>query len=426
MRASRIHAWLDDDRSTGYWVLLLGTPLVLALAASLVTQVAMPDPAFYEYVQEYLRTGHIAEVAIPLEYAWLIGLSIQVLGQHGMEILQTTMYVLTVVSVWKLARRIEVGSRYALLAGLMTAVYPQLPASVVKLWDVDFSVFVMVVLLLCTVLIVQMGPRIPLVSGTGIVFGCGMAERPNMLLLLPLLVYAIFASHARWRWKVIVLIGAGAVSAGTLIAVNTLAHGSFFLPGNGPYNFAQGHNEFTVEALLQNQSSEQSVSLFMKADGLSYQGEDIIANPKFQEFDPQLQRYFIHHGLEYIRNHPINEVKITAVKLYIFLSPYRRLHRGLNLWTIPVSAMATVIPVWLILLLRKSRCGFDSYDRIFIATAVLYVLPFLLTATDPRYQFPLDIVLLPHIARLIEDHPSVSAQAAHASTTQAAENVQPV
>ena len=213
MHASHVHSWLDDDRSIGYWVLLLGTPLVLALVASLVTQVAMPDPAFLEYVQEYLRTGHIAEVAIPLEYAWLIALSIKALGQHGMEILQAAMYVLTVVAVWKLARRIEVRSRYALMAGLMTALYPQLPASVVKLWDVDFSVFVMVVLLLCIVLIVQMGPRIPLVIGTGIVFGCGMAERPNMLLLLPLLVYAIFASHTRWRWRVLALIVGGAVRA---------------------------------------------------------------------------------------------------------------------------------------------------------------------------------------------------------------------
>ncbi len=415
MHASHVHSWLDDDRSIGYWVLLLGTPLVLALAASLVTQAAIPVPAFYEYVREYLRTGHIAEIAFPLEYAWLVGLSIKALGQHGMEILQAAMYVLTVVSVWGLARRIEVGSRYALIAGLLTAVYPQLPASVVKLWDVDFSVFVMVVLVLCIVLIAQMGSRISLVIGTGIVFGCGMAERPNMLLLLPLLVYAIFASHTRWRGKVLALIVGGAVSAGTLIAINTLAHGSFFLPQDGPYNFVQGHNEFTIKAMLRNQTPEQSVSLFMKADGFNYQDADIITNPKLQGYPPQLQSYLLHRGLEYIRNHPIDEVKIAAVKLYIFLSPYRRLHRGLSLWTIPVYTMATVIPVWLILLLQKSRRGFDSYDRIFIATAVLFVLPFLLTASDPRYQFPLDIVLLPHIAKLIEDHPSVSAQEAHAS-----------
>ncbi len=415
MHASYVHSWLDDDRSLGYWALLLGTPLVAALAALLATQAAIPVPAFYEYVQEYLRTGHIAEVAFPIEYTWLVGLSIQALGRHGMEILQTAMYVLTVVSVWKLARRIEVGSRYALMAGLVTAVYPQLPASVVKLWDVDFSVFVMVVLLLCLVLIVQMGSRISLVIGTGIVFGCGMAERPNMLLLLPLLVYAIFASPARWRRKVLALIVGGVVSAGTLISINTLAHGSFFLPQDGPYNFVQGHNEFTIKAMLQNQTPEQSVSLFMKAEGLNYQDVDIIANPKLQGYTPQLQRYFIHHGLEYIRNHPINELKITAVKLYIFLSPYRRLHRGLSLWTIPVVAMALVIPIWLVLLMLKARRGLDLYDKVFIAAAFLYVLPFLLTAVDPRYQFPLDIVLLPHIARLVEDHPSVSGQEAHAA-----------
>ncbi len=411
MPNSHTHSWLDDDRSIAYWSLLLGTPLALAIGVTIMIPTAIPVPGFYEYVIEYVRTGHIAEVAFPLEYTWLVALCTKVFGQRGLEILQSIMYVLTVLSVWGIARRLGCSCRYALVAGLLAAIYPQLPASIAKLWDVDFSVWVMVALMLCIFLILQNSQKILLVIATGLIFGSGMAQRPNMLLLLPLLVYAIFSSRALWPRKILALLVGGAVSAATLIAINTLAHGSFFLPQDGPYNFVQGHNEYTIGAMLRNQTPEQSVALFMKADGIDYGDADIITHPRLSGYTPALQHYFTHRAWQYICNHPLGEVEITAVKLYLFLSPYRRLHRGLSLWTIPVVAMALVIPVWLVLLMLKARRGLDLYDKVFIVAAFLYVLPFLLTAVDVRYQFPLDIALLPHIAKLIQDRNAVNESA---------------
>ena len=42
--------------------------------------------------------------------------------------------------------------------------------------------------------------------------------------------------------------------------------------------------------------------------------------------------------------------------------------------------------------------GLAALDWTFIAAVTLYVLPFLITASDPRYQIPLEICLLAHIA----------------------------
>ena len=146
--------------------------------------------------------------------------------------------------------------------------------------------------------------------------------------------------------------------------------------------------------MLQDLTCEPSVAMILKADG--------ITSGSFNEADPALQRYFKHRAFAYMRSHPLEEVKITAVKVWTLFRPNTRIHRGINGMTVMILCMSLIFPVWLVLLFRyKKRCGLDTVDRVFLAAAALYVLPFLITASDPRYQIPLETCMLSHIAAML-------------------------
>jgi len=382
----------DNDRAPGYWILLVGTPAFLALAFALIVPLTAPQPAYLRYAQEYVNTGHIAETVFPMEYSWLAGLSIKAFGPSGLELLGAALYLLITISVWALARKGGATARNALFAALAAAIYPRLAEGVTKVWDVELAVLLMVLLMFCTVSLLRHGLQPSRVFTLAVVFGLSIAQRSNLLMLFPLPLYFCFMSAGTWRRKMSALVFGGVLSVLVLVAVNTLAHGSFFLSQNGPYNFVQGHNEFSSEVMLRESTSEPSVQLILSADGMAPVDEA-------DEGDPTLQRYFVKRAFAYMRAHPMEEVKLIPVKIWTVFRPDVRLHRGLSPSSALIVCMSLILPAWLLVLLRKyARTGFDSLDWTFIAAFALYVLPFLLTACDPRHQIPIEICLLSHMA----------------------------
>jgi 4-amino-4-deoxy-L-arabinose transferase-like glycosyltransferase len=389
---------LDNERTAGYWVVLIGIPALLALLFALYVPATAPMPVYLQDAQQYVSSGHIVDTTYPLEFAWLTGLSLKAIGPHGPQVLQTALYLLIVLSVWALTRTCGTGPRYALIAALAAALYPQLPVSVTKVWDVELSVLLMVLLMLCTVCLMRDGPRPALILAAGIGLGISFAQRPNMLLLSPLPVYFCLASSDPWRRKVLAVVCGGAVCILVLAGINTLAHGSFFLPQNGAYNLVQGHNEYSIQVMLRDMTCEPTVALIMKADGMD--------TTKLDEADPKLQHYFRQRAFAYMRSHPLEEAKITTIKLWTMFRPNTRSHREIGLLKALIVCMSLILPAWLILLLRRrAQTGLDTLDRTFIAALALYVLPFLLTSSDPRYQIPIEICLLSHIAYMVDSRP---------------------
>lgn len=188
--------FFDNDRSPGYWILLIGIPALLALAAALLVAFSAPMPGYLQDARQYVSTGTITDTTAPLEFAWFTGLSIRAFGSRGPEVLQAVFYLLTVLSVWALARKCGATARHALIAALVATLYPQLPDSVTKVWDVELAVLLMVLMMLLIVCLMRDGLRPSLVIALGIVFGLSVAQRPNMLLLLPLPAWFCFASAA--------------------------------------------------------------------------------------------------------------------------------------------------------------------------------------------------------------------------------------
>lgn len=379
-----------DPTSSAYWGLLLGIPLVIAAAVIFRIAPAAPMPDYLRDAQQYAATGHIHDVTYPVAFAWMAGISMRLLGNHGWEVLQAGFYISTVLLVWAMARRCGATARAALCAGLAATLYAQLPISIAKFWDVEISVWLMALVLLL-ILLLRSGLRPWVVTSLGLALGLSFAQRPNMLLLVPLPAFICLRAKTSWWKRLVAIAAAGAIAAATLIAINTAAHGSFFLSQNGPYNLVQGHNEFTVQTLLDDLSCEPSVGMILRADGMQAVG--------FNEADPALQVYFKRRALRYIRSHPLGEIEIAAVKLWTLLRPNTRMHRGLSAMAAAIVAMSLIFPVWLILLVwRGTHGGLNAVDRLFIIASVLYVLPFLLTSSDPRYQIPIEICMLAHIA----------------------------
>jgi hypothetical protein len=385
-------AFLDDDHAIGYWAMLLGLPVLLAIAMVCLLPVSVPMPAYLQDAQEYARTGRITDIFFPLGYAFFTGLSIRILGVHGPVALEVLLYLLIVISVWAIARKSGATPRASLIAALLAAIYPQLFASVVKVWDLEMAVLAMTLFMLLIVMLMREGPRFSLAVAIGLAFGAGLSQRPNMLLLVPLPIWYCFVSSAGWTRKLVTFATAGILTVVTLAAINTAAHGSFFLPQNGPYNLAQGHNEFTTKVLLEDLTCEPTIAMILKADGIdpvSFGNQPV----KVQ------QQYYTHRALGFMRSHPLEELKITVAKLWTVFRPNTRIHDTLDVTTMLVICMSLIFPAWLaILVFRGFRTGLDRVDWMFVAATVLYVLPFLITCSDPRYQIPLEICLLAHIA----------------------------
>ena len=146
--------------------------------------------------------------------------------------------------------------------------------------------------------------------------------------------------------------------------------------------------------MLRDLSSEPTIELIMRADGLD--------PATLNAADPQQRHYFTSRAIAYMRSHPLEEVKITAVKMWTIFRPNTRKHHEMGLQTALIVCMSLIFPAWLILLLRrKQRPGWTRVDWTFVTTLGLYVLPFLITASDPRYQIPIEICMLSHIAYMI-------------------------
>jgi len=58
--------YFDNDRAPGYWIVLVGLPLSLAVRAALFTPFSAPFPGVLDDAREYLATGRIAGSTYPL------------------------------------------------------------------------------------------------------------------------------------------------------------------------------------------------------------------------------------------------------------------------------------------------------------------------------------------------------------------------
>jgi hypothetical protein len=234
-----------------------------------------------------------------------------------------------------------------------------------------------------------------IIIASGLVFAAAVFCRPNLILLLP--VVLMVGMHGRANISRVKLAGnltAFFVIAAAGFSLLCLAsHGSVFFPHNGSYNLYAGHNPLTETALRDHLNAEFSIPPLFIA---SHPGAPIT-----DLYDPGMGSYFLREATLYARQHPGAEIKLLFLKIFTLFRPDTKLHPLASVFGVMKGFLA--LPVFLLFaaLFLPGRPALSFEDYVLFAIEILYVLPFLITNSDPRFRISLDALILLHLVSLI-------------------------
>lgn len=354
-------------------------------------------PGYFADAVEYASRGFIQDTFTPLCYPFFIGIGFALRGMPGIIGLQLLLHIVVSALSYLLLRLLRVPPYWAAVFSLPIAIHPELLSSIVKIWDVPLSTALLLLFAALCVAILRNPQRrlIVVVIAAGIALGLGVFCRPNYILLCPGIIIAL-----RFRSPTFSVTSLSALASSSLVAAALsyglacfAAHGSLFFPGNGPYNLYAGHNARTARALLREFNAEPSIvsSLQELPDGRAL----LATSPTM------LGTFYTHAAASFARAHPFTEIGLIFLKLFTLLRP-ATMHYPLLSWigllrctlALPVVVLAAV-------LLIPRRPSLLPEDKLLLFLAVLYVVPFLITNSDPRFRTPLDILVLAYLGSLL-------------------------
>jgi hypothetical protein len=395
-------------------------PLAALLAATTVLCVGVAArvpvsamPGYQLDIEEWIRTGRIADTFTPLAYPLFAGSAYRLGHNHGILAAQILLHLAMVLMAYLILRELRVSPLRSALGSLPIALSPDLLLAVTKVWDFALSTFVMLLLVLCFLKIANRrgfaGWGLTIASGAA--FGFAMASRANLIILLPVAVVLFFVI-GRSAAKSIVATGAAVflvVAFSGFAMVGIASHGSVFIPRNGPYNLYAGHNPYTIEEMIQYENGEPSIRPAITPTYPGLSSDDMYAH--------SLEPFYMQQAEHFIVHNPGTEIKLLGVKLFTLLRPDTKvqpLHSGGGM---AKAVLALPVPIFLAMLLLTGRRALLPVDWLLILIETLYVVPFLISNSDPRFRSPLDAVLLLHSVSLLDRYlkrrapASVSAEA---------------
>ncbi len=338
---------------------------------------------FWDNMRACLSTGHVPSTFLPDFYPYLSALFYKPFGAVGVVGLQAVMYFLLGACTLVTLRRVTGDRTASAIAATIILLDPDLLSSIPKLWDTELTVLFLAALLSLSLALRGWGT----VALLGIVWGLSLSIRPNFALLVLPFAYAFRLAYG----KAALLRGAlaGGLAFAVLAAANTAAHGSFYLPQNGPYNLFAGANPHTTSALLHDFNAEPSIAAALASHGYS----------PVNFYELGLKPIYTRYALHFIATHPLQWLWFGIVKFATLLRPDTKAHTLLSGAGLLKLLTSLCVPLWLVLLAFARP--FKRVDRLFLIFAAAYVLPFLLTNADPRFRPALDVLVMTHTAILI-------------------------
>jgi hypothetical protein len=320
----------------------------------------------------------VAERFYPLGYPIVLAPGYALRGLDGVIALQALSYAATVLLFWHLLRRAGADRVVVAVATAGLAVHPYLLLNIQRINDnVINAPLVLALLGLMVDPVLWRARAAPLLLGLGM--GLLTAVRPNAVApaLLPL---ALMVGETRAGPRIARYVVA---AIGMFIAVSVLATGDpLFFPRNGPYNLFAGNNPLTAAALRTAYNGEASVLPALAAAG--------IATDAPTELAP---RTYAALALDFIAAHPAQALGLAALKLANLLRPDWQFAD--DVWEAAAQTIiALPLVLWLIAWGGDARYRASRRGRIVLAFAVLFVAPFVVTNSDPRFRLPLDLVFL--------------------------------
>lgn len=368
------------------FVLLAGTVGWVVIAVPFST----PMPGFWHDAQEFASFRSISNVFTPCGYPALVGLGVRLGGRAGPIIIQLLIYAFILFAVFTTLRLLAVERATAAIAACILGFHPDLVINIKKIWDTDVTVALLMLLLGAVLAVTLRGLTPARAVLIGILWGLGINVRPNFLTLFVPIVFAFGTAPAggnriKLRLAACFLTLAGAASVVTVVSV--LVHGSFYMPQNGPYNFYAGNNPFTERALFSSLNAEPSIYPSLLAAGFS---QDV------DPYAPALQPFYVQHALVYIRHDLLRAAKLMLLKLLTLLRPDTKIYPLNSSGGMVKLVLALAIPVWLLVIMVSRDAAWRIEDWLFVLFGLSYIVPFLLTNSDPRFRIPLDVLVLTH------------------------------
>jgi hypothetical protein len=349
-----------------------------------------PMAGFWSDAAQFATTGHIGSAFTPCGYPALLGLGFRADGESGVVTIQLLLYGVIVGAIYTILRLLGVDCTMAMTGAGVLGLHPELVISIKKIWDTNITTLFLLLLCAALLVVLRHGLTPMRAAVTGILWGLSINVRPNFpALILPVAFAFWFAPVYGNRAKTLLVSGAVTLfgAAFAVVLVSILVHGSFYVPQNGPYNFYAGNNAFTERALLISLNAEPSIYPSLLAEGF---GRDVNI------YSPDLRPYYVEHGLLYIRRNPLQAAKLVFLKLGTLLRADTKIYPPSSAGGIVKVFLALAIPLWGGTLWVSREYPWGREDWLFLAFLIAYVIPFLLTNSDPRFRIPLDILLLTH------------------------------
>ena len=369
-------------------------PLALLMVAVMGVLIAVPFTSpmggFWIDAQQLAVTGHIKSVFTPCGYPALVGLGYRIGGIAGVVATQLLVYVSIVVAVYCILRLLEVKRAQSLLGACLIGFHPDLLINIKKIWDTNITVALLMAILAALLVIMRNGLTPARAAVAGALWGLCITVRPNFPIIALPIAFALYKAPVDGnRLRALASNGALVLAAAAIVivAVNTGAHGTFYFPQNGPYNLYAGDNFFTSRALVFNLNAEPSIYPSLLAAGFG---------PNVDVYNPGLRPYYVQHALLYIRQNPFPALGLAALKLGTLLRPDTKIHPLATPEGIAKAFLALAIPFWVTTLVISRRYRWAIEDWLFVVFVIAYIVPFVLTNSDPRFRIPLDVLVVTH------------------------------
>jgi hypothetical protein len=378
-------------------VILFAVTAILSAAVAVRVPLTYPATGYFPQAVEWATSGHITNTFTPDAEPLFLGLAYRLGGFPGVLALNVLLQIALAGVCYWILRVLGLPPGWSAFGSLPVAINPEFILSVSKVWDLTLSAFLLLLFVLCCLNLARSAPQLSMkiTAATGLASAAAVFSRPNLILLLPVVLMAALHGRANIsRGKLgghlaafLVIVAAGY----SFLCI--VSHGSVFFPTNGPYNLYAGHNPLTETALVDHLNAEFSLPTLFTA---SHPGAPIS-----DLYDPGMGSYFLRQSILFARQHPAEEIKLFFLKIFTLFRPDTKVH---SLSTLPGLVKGIfALPVFLLLgaLFLPNRPALSFEDYVLFAVELLYILPFLLTNSDPRFRISLDALLLLHLVSLV-------------------------
>ena len=362
----------------------------------------------FDAAQEFARKGFITSDFMPVGYSGFLGSCMKVGGVDGIPACQAFIYIgILFAAFWFLELRGVRGIALA-LGILVISLHPMLLLNIWRIHDGNATILLLLGFLAASISYTR-SRNTWSVLALGIFAGLLITVRQNAILLLLPALFLLWDSKQESREAstikndILGRVGMKYLGRAALFLVSALVIMSavnittkqtpFFFGQQGLYNFFSGTNEYASQYLRSDYSGENSLKEALTARGF----------PPAQTFNELLSfpsETYKQLALDYIKSHPLEYVKLTALKFFTLFRPGYHMAQNFTwnslegLKRFSKIVLATPFFIWIFFVYKTRKNFFDRENLFMFLVILLYCAPFFIANADPRYRFPLDIIFI--------------------------------